>query len=97
LWSQILADVTGKRVKIPVVKEATSLGGVMLAGVALGIYGNISEASSNLVQWEKEIEPNMENYQKYSDIKEKWQEIYKAQLELVDRGLTNSMWKAPGI
>jgi autoinducer 2 (AI-2) kinase len=97
LWSQILSDVTGKRVKVPVVKEATSLGGVILAGVALGIYGNILEASNNIVKWEKEIEPNMENYQKYSDIKEKWQEIYKAQLELVDRGLTNSMWKAPGI
>jgi autoinducer 2 (AI-2) kinase len=97
LWSQILADVTGKRVKIPIVKEATSLGGVMLAGVAMGIYSSIEEASANIVQWEKELEPNMENYQKYGDIKDKWQEVYKAQLELVDRGLTNSMWKAPGI
>ncbi len=32
LWSQILADVTGKSVKIPIVKEATSLGGAMVAG-----------------------------------------------------------------
>jgi len=96
LWSQILSDVTGKKVKIPVVKEATSLGSVILAGVALGIYGNILEASTNIVQWDKEVEPNMENYQKYIDIKEKWQDIYKVQLELVDRGLTNSMWKAPG-
>ena len=97
LWSQILADVTGKRVKIPIVKEATSLGGAMLAGVAMGIYSSIEEASANIVQWEKELEPNMEDYQKYGDIKDKWQEVYKAQLELVDRGLTNSMWKAPGI
>ena len=97
LWSQILADVTGKRVKIPTVKEATSLGGAMLAGVAMGIYSSIEEASANIVQWEKELEPNMQNYQKYGDIKDKWQEVYKAQLELVDRGLTNSMWKAPGI
>jgi autoinducer 2 (AI-2) kinase len=97
LWSQILADVTGKRVKIPIVKEATSLGGAMLAGVAMGIYNSIEEASTNIVQWEKELEPNMQNYQKYGDIKDKWQEIYKAQLELVDKGLTNSMWKAPGI
>lgn len=97
LWSQILADVTGKRVKIPVVKEATSLGGMILASVALGMYDSIKEASVNLVQWEKEIEPNMENHKKYSNIKEKWQEVYKTQLELVDRGLTTSMWKAPGI
>ena len=97
LWSQILADVTGKRVKIPVVKEATSLGGAMLCGVATGIYDSIEEASNRLVKWDREIEPNMDNHQKYSDIKEQWQEIYKEQLKLVDRGLTTSMWKAPGV
>jgi autoinducer 2 (AI-2) kinase len=97
LWSQILADVTGKSVKIPVVKEATSLGGAMLAGVATGIYSSIEEASKKLVKWEKELEPNMENFQKYENVKEKWQKIYKSQLELVDRELTTSMWEAPGV
>ncbi len=97
LWSQILADVTGKSVKIPVVKEATSLGGAMLAGVATGLYSSIDEASKNLVKWERELEPNRQNHQQYGEIKEKWQKIYQAQLELVDRGLTTSMWKAPGV
>jgi autoinducer 2 (AI-2) kinase len=97
LWSSILADVTGKRVKVPVVKEATSLGGAMLAGVAIGIYSSVPEASKELVNWEKEIEPNMENHRRYAKIKDKWQEIYKEQLKLVDRGLTTSMWKAPGV
>jgi len=97
LWSQILADVTGKKVQIPVVKEATSLGGAMLAGVATGIYSSVAEASKELVQWERELEPNMQNHQQYQEIKEQWQEIYKAQLELVDRGLVSSMWRAPGV
>jgi autoinducer 2 (AI-2) kinase len=97
LWSQILADVTGKSVKIPVVKEATSLGGAMLAGVATGIYSSIEEASKELVRWEKEIEPNMEHYKKYEKVKDKWQKIYQSQLELVDRDLTKSMWEAPGV
>ncbi|NEW60678.1 autoinducer-2 kinase [Sulfurovum sp. bin170] len=97
LWSQILADVTGKSVKIPVVKEATALGGAMLAGVATGLYGSVAEASKEIVKWEKEIEPDMQNHQKYAEIKEKWQKIYQAQLSLVDRGLTTSMWKAPGV
>jgi len=97
LWSQILADVTGKSVKIPVVKEATALGGAMLAGVATGIYSSIEEASKELVKWEKEIEPNMENYRKYEKIKDRWQKIYQTQLELVDRDLTKSMWEAPGV
>ena len=32
LWCQIVADVTGKPVKVPVVKEATALGAAILAG-----------------------------------------------------------------
>ena len=97
LWSQILADVTGKRVKIPVVKEATSLGGAMASGVGAKIYSSIKEASSEIVKWEKTYEQNMQNYEKYSQIKIKWQNIYKEQLKLVDKGLTESMWKAPGL
>jgi len=97
LWSQILADVTGKEIRIPVVKEATSLGGAMMAGIGAGIYGDIDEVSKQLVQWERTIEPDMKNFQKYREIKERWQEIYSEQLKLVDSGLLTSMWKAPGI
>lgn len=97
LWPQILSDVLGKAVKVPVVKEATALGGAMAAGVGAGIYESIEAASNKLVQWDKVYEPNMQNHKKYSDIKIKWQQIYKEQLKLVDAGLTTSMWKAPGL
>ena len=97
LWPQILADVTGKEIRIPVVKEATSLGGAMMAGIGAGIYEDILSASEKLVKWERSIEPNRENTKKYEEIKERWQEIYAEQLKLVDRGLTESMWRAPGI
>ncbi|MCR2604988.1 FGGY-family carbohydrate kinase, partial [Salmonella enterica] len=33
LWSQILSDVTGLTVRVPVVKEATALGCAIAAGV----------------------------------------------------------------
>jgi autoinducer 2 (AI-2) kinase len=54
-------------------------------------------AVEDLVVWDKEYFPNSENFGKYSEIKEKWQEVYENQLSLVDRGLTESMWKAPGV
>lgn len=38
LWSQILADVSGLPVNIPVVKEATALGCAIAAGVGAGIF-----------------------------------------------------------
>jgi autoinducer 2 (AI-2) kinase len=97
LWPQILADVTGKAIHIPVVKEATSLGGAMMAGIGAGIYSDIESAAKKLVEWERTVEPNRENTKKYQEIKERWQEIYAEQLKLVDRGLLTSMWKAPGL
>ena len=97
LWPQILADVTGKRVKIPVVTEATALGGAMAAGVAIGKYTSISEAAGNLVSWDREFTPNSNNHATYQEITENWVEVYKRQLALVDESLTTSMWKAPGL
>jgi len=97
LWCQILADVTGCKIKVPKVTEATALGAAMAAGVGAGIYESISKAAETLVIWDKEYLPNAENLSKYTAIKEQWQEVYANQLTLVDRGLTQSMWKAPGV
>jgi autoinducer 2 (AI-2) kinase len=97
LWCQILADVTGCKVKIPQVTEATALGAAMAAGVGVGIYDSISQASDYLVVWDKEYLPDNLNFDKYNTIQQKWCDIYENQLALVDRGLTESMWKAPGL
>jgi autoinducer 2 (AI-2) kinase len=97
LCCQILADVTGCRIKIPKVTEATALGAGMSASVGAGVYESMSKASEAWVKWDKIYEPNKQNYQKYQAIQARWQSVYKAQLELVDRGLTQSMWKAPGL
>jgi len=97
LWSQIVSDCIGKPLKIPVVKEATSLGGAMLCSIALKESSSTEEAKEQFVKWEKEVEPNMENHRIYKEISAKWQEIYTKELSLVDAGLTESMWKAPGL
>ncbi len=97
LWCQILADVTGCTIKIPKITEATALGAAMAAGVGAGMYENISKASEDLVAWDKEYFPNAKNFDAYATIKEQWQELYENQLTLVERGLTQSMWKAPGV
>jgi len=97
LWSQILADVTGYKVKIPKVTEATALGAAMAAGVGVGIYGSLEEASEKLVEWDREYLPNNLNFAEYNVIHKRWLDVYKTQLTLVDRELTESMWKAPGL
>jgi len=97
LWPQILADVTGRRIRIPRVTEATALGAAMAAGVGAGIYPGIPEAADRLVAWDREYLPDPKHVQTYAAIRQQWQAIYENQLTLVDRGLTQSMWRAPGV
>ncbi|MDB2562850.1 autoinducer-2 kinase [Sulfurimonas sp.] len=97
LWSQTLADVTGCKVKIPKVTEATALGACISAGVGAGIYPSLVEAAKELVVWDKVYEPNMDNHKLYGEVKEKWLKAYELQLKLVDDNITTSMWKAPGL
>jgi autoinducer 2 (AI-2) kinase len=97
LWAQILADVTGYKVKIPKVSEATALGAAMAAGVGCGIYESMNSAAKSLVEWEKTYQPNIENKKVYDSLKIKWKKAYEAQLKLVDDGVLSSMWQAPGL
>ena len=96
LWPQIVADVLQIPLKIPVVKEATSLGAAIAAGVGVGLYPSLQEAAEALVRWEREVEPNPANKDVYDEAYERWQAAYPVQLELADRGVTQHMWRAPG-
>ena len=97
LWCQILADVTGCKIKVPKVKEATALGGAICAGVGAGFYKSIAKASKKLVAWDKEYLPNKQNHKIYNRIEKQWKQAYKTQLELVDNNTVVSLWKAPGL
>ena len=97
LWCQIVADVLGLPVKVPVVKEATALGAAILAGYGVGIYKDISATARELVQWDKTYAPNMENHAVYKEMYGPWRRVYAAQLALCDEKLTKNMWIAPGL
>jgi autoinducer 2 (AI-2) kinase len=97
LWSQILADVTGLEVRVPVVKEATALGVAMVCGIGAGVYNSFEEAGDNIVKIDRIYEPTLANHVQYGEIKEKWLRVYSKQMELVREGVTEPMWKAPGI
>jgi autoinducer 2 (AI-2) kinase len=96
LWSQILADVTGLEVKVPVVKEATALGVAMACGIGAGVYKSFEEAGKNIVKIERIYQPDSANFQTYQEVKEKWIKVYSKQMELVYEGTLEPMWKAPG-
>ena len=97
LWCQIVADVTGKPVKVPVVKEATALGAAILAGYGVGLYPSIEEGVRQTVKWDQRFEPRLETAPVYEELYQTWRKVYPVQLELCDRGAARYMWIAPGL
>jgi autoinducer 2 (AI-2) kinase len=95
-WAQILADVLQIPVATRKVKEATALGAAMCAGKGSGVYRSFDEAVTAVVREEALFEPAVRNAGVYEDLFGRWSRAYRAQLQLVDDGITDSMWRAPG-
>ncbi|GAA0181807.1 xylulokinase [Clostridium sediminicola] len=70
LWQQIKSDITGKVIEIPAVEEGTAHGAALLAGVGIGVYKDMHEASMKVAKIKKRYYPNPE-------IKEKYDELYE--------------------
>jgi autoinducer-2 kinase len=86
----------GRRIRIPKVREATSLGGAIAAVVGLGLYAGLVDAADAMVRWERELEPNPAHRATYDEAAERWTAAYAVQKSLVDRKITTPMWSAPG-
>ncbi|MCK0104431.1 xylulokinase [Pseudohalocynthiibacter sp. F2068] len=71
-WSQIVCDVFGKPVSVPVNGDA-SFGAALLAGVGIGVFASEAEAVSQCVRVARVFEPNVERTALYRDLFE----IYK--------------------
>ena len=95
LWCQILADVLQVTLKVPEVKEATALGAAMVAAIGSGIL--TKDQVKGWVKIENEYHPQQDDLEMYNEQFAKWEAVYAKQLELVNEGITTSMWKAPGL
>ena len=76
LWSQMVADVSGKQVLHPHSTEATNLGAGMLAAVAAGWYKTRNEAAASMSQVVGSLEPNAKNHQRYQDLLAVYRKVY---------------------
>lgn len=96
LWPHIVADVLGVAVRIPAVKESTSLGAAIYAGLGAGIYRDLDEVVGRVVRFDRTIEPNQSFHEIYQILYEQWRTVYLHQLELVEGGLLRPLWRAAG-
>lgn len=97
LWPQIIADTLGVSIKIPVVKETTSLGAAMCVLTAIGECSTLDEAVERVVQWDRHVEPDPDTHAQYNDAYNRWLDVYKNILPIADKGLLPSLWRAPGV
>jgi len=96
LWPQIMADVFGIEMKVPVVKEATSLGCAMCVGIGTGLFKDANDAVEKWVSTEKVFRPNMKAHEAYTKHFERWNDVYSEFMNIVNKGLLTPMWRAPG-
>jgi autoinducer 2 (AI-2) kinase len=99
LWPQILADVIGIPIKVPVVKESPALGAAMCAAVGAGVYRDLPEAAQAMVSWESIHYPttNEDIHKVYREKYQQWVTLFDRLMELVDDEVMPPMWKAAGV
>ena len=97
LWPQIVADVTGRPLDIPVVKETTALGCAMLAAVGGGLFSSLDEAAEAMASpIERTIEPQAAATACYGEIEERWSKVNRAMTELALSGAVEPLWRPAG-
>ena len=68
VWNQIKADVTGRTVELTRVSELGCLGAAVLAGIGVGAFSSLEEASRSAVLIRQEFASNAENHRTYSKL-----------------------------
>jgi autoinducer 2 (AI-2) kinase len=96
LWPQIVADVVGLPVRVPVVKESTALGAALYAGIGAGLYRDLAEVAGSLVRTERTFEPVVEAGRTYDERYAAWRTLYPRILDLTESGLLRPMWWPAG-
>ena len=75
VWPQIFADITGRPVKIIKNDVEAPLADALLAGLATGVFEN-PNVLSDWLEFDKTIEPNLENTKLYDKIYIEYKKIY---------------------
>lgn len=78
LWTQIKADITGKKIVVPASDTATTLGAAILAGVGTGFYQDYEEAVEETVTVTRTHEPNPANKAVYDQSYDTYLELYRS-------------------
>jgi autoinducer 2 (AI-2) kinase len=71
LWTQIVSDVTGIPVRVPLAKEASALGAAICAGVGAGVFNDLAGGAGRVAAVSREHLPGADS-EKYQRLYEGW-------------------------
>lgn len=69
-WLQIIADICGRPLEIPVVPDASLLGAAILAGVGTGVYTDLQAAVDATVRVEHTLLPQSDSAALYGELRQ---------------------------
>lgn len=76
LWLGIIADVTGKTIRLPAETEASALGAGIAAAVGAGWHDGFGRAAAAMTGLKAAIRPDQKNRDAYKRLLEKYKRIY---------------------
>ena len=82
LWRQMIADILGIPLDIPVTEQGPGYGGAMLAMVACGVFENVQQAAEKLIRVKDTVQPDPERMALYEKRYQQFRQIYPACREL---------------
>ena len=82
LWRQMIADILGIPLDIPVTEQGPGYGGAMLAMVACGVFESVQQAADKLVRVKDTVQPDPERVALYEKRYQQFRQIYPACREL---------------
>lgn len=77
VWAQIMADVLARPVQIPAQTEGAAFGASLLAGVGVGLFGNVATAARELAAYSEQVEPDSSRSSQYSTIYASYNHLYQ--------------------
>ena len=82
LWRQMIADILGIPLDIPVTEQGPGYGGAMLAMVACGVFESVQQAAEKLIHVKDTVQPDPERVALYEERYQQFRQIYPACREL---------------
>ena len=78
LWMQMKADVLDLLITALKTVDAGTVGSAMLTGIAVGLFADLNDAASHMVQERETYYPREEMHKKYMVIYERYKAVYSA-------------------